>query len=176
MPFTKKLAIYAIGFLLGTGVLWLLRGNTISSTTKPYYRRPIQKQDLEGSRPVDPLLAFYYVEQAKPYGIKRILVYDRTGPSGFIRVEEKLSPDQPRQVLSRQAYIANRLELQLTPAADASSLDLLLERHRLILAKPISPHRYTVELPSPSFPMYKKTLHALKSDPLVKAVHRLPFP
>ncbi len=177
MPFAKKLSIYVTGFLLGITILWCLGGEKRkSASTKPYYRRPIQPQDLQSPRPVDPLLAFYYIEKTKPYGLKRVLVYDRVGPSGFIRVEEKLSPSQPPQVLSRQVHIANRFELQLNATTDPASLNSLLERHRLTLVTTLAPGRHTVELPSPSFPMYKNTHQALKQEPCILRVHPIAFP
>lgn len=184
MPFTKKLAVYTIGFLLGLAVLWGLGvEKRTSASTKPAYRRPIQEQDLKGPRPVDPLLAFYYIEQPKPYGLKRILVYDRVGPSGFIRVEEKLTQDQPRRVLSRKVYIANQLEIEVDPAVDTPTLEALLAQYRLrlipALAHPTPNSRPTVErveLPSPSFPIYHHTLQALKANPLLLQVRRIPFP
>ncbi len=177
MPFAKKLFIYATGFLLGLTLLWALGvDKRTSADTKPAYRRPIQEQDLKSKRPVDPLLAFYYIEQPKPYGLKRVLVYDRVGPSGFIRVEEKLSNSQPKRVLSRQTYLANRLELEIGSSLDASSFQALLEKHRLrVIESHSEGHRYTVELPSPSFPMYHHTLQALKANPLLLQVRRIPF-
>lgn len=180
MPFTKKLAVYTIGFLLGLAALWGLGLHKSQPTrTKPAYRRPIQEQDLKSPKPVDPLLAFYYIEQPKPYGLKRVLVYDRVGPSGFIRVEEKLTQDQPRRVLNRQVYIANQLEIEVDPTVDAPALEALLAQHRLRLIPPLTPppnHRHTVQLPSPSFPMYHQSFQALKKEPSVLHVYQIAFP
>jgi hypothetical protein len=178
MPFTKKLALYAIGFALGLGLLWgisLKKRRAVSS--KPYYCRPLHPKDLHSKRPVDPFLAFYYTESCKPYGLKRVLVYDRVGPSGFIRVEEKLNPGPQLDLISRKVYLANRLRLTLKKdPADPAVADLL-ERLRLrIIEGHPSKNCYTVELVSPSIPMYHKSRQALLREPLVASCQAIAFP
>lgn len=178
MPFAKKLVFYAIGFCLGLGILWGLNTNKRKQLKeKPYYCRPLHPKDLQSQRPLDPLLAFYYTETPKPYGIKRVLVYDRVGPSGFIRAVEKLSAGHKPELISRKVALANRLMLVLKDSPEDPAVIDLLQRLRLkLIESDPAEGRYVAELVSPSIPMYYQSRKALLQEPLVLSCQAIPFP
>jgi len=127
MKSSKRFFIYGIGFFLGCVIVFGVQSRKAKAKeglqepgqTRVFRQLPLGEV-VRYPRPLDPVLALFYNEEELPDGtMRRVLVFDNSGPITPTRVEECLRISAPgkAELLSRKVMAADQLLLSLKPGA-----------------------------------------------------------
>lgn len=127
----RRFAYFGFGFCLGCCILYgiqFAKKKAQGAVTQDACR-PVSVRELCcNQKPMDPYLALFYTEEPlDAHTLQRTLVYDRVGPSGYVRVEERITNMQPKALLERRLFQANRLRVQPDLAANADGVIAVIQ-------------------------------------------------
>lgn len=179
----QKYLVYGLGFFIGciifTVVLTQKQNHKASqdSHTKPPYRTVSLKELQESPTPMDPVLALFHVENSDdkhddPRIINRTLIFENSGPSGYIRVVETINQKtSPEQLLKREVMSANQILISLKAHTSLSALTPTL--HPIgakIVQHSSNPTWYLIEFRSHAPHTVPKYLQQLKELDAIREV------
>lgn len=188
MSFNRKLFIYFLGLILGVGILNLFtyfKKEKAGSEKTHFFCRSIYERELKSESPLDPFLSLFYNEFASldASRFRRVLVFDRAGPSGFLRVEEDILIESNKMILlTRLVFLADHFFVILKKNAAVEDFFSYLQNCSFREGVCSLPEGFDyqnrkgvmVKLPSCSIPGYLKYKSDLESCSLVESVERVP--